>query len=164
VNAWTPTVLGAVLVGSLVWVGYHVTDVPGSRTAEAPSAPPPAADPGVILVVVRFKADLDTLRAAIPPNRVLLDRRDSLALTGGRIFATSIEAASEPLSRLGWAHRGLEILDPTTPRNTHNRRPSSHAADPAAASSDPFLALSKKNTLTRQDAEALLNHMLNTPP
>jgi hypothetical protein len=118
-------------------------------------APTDSAESVMVIVVGEF-GRIDRLRRHIPRDQIVADHADAIALAGGRIFATRIEAASAPLSELGWANRSLEIVDPATRRAAI---PTGDAA-PSAASEN----LATKDTLTMAEALRLLDESSGPVP
>ena len=109
-------------------------------------------------VMVMLVGDTDSvaeIRDAVDPDRIVASTPDAFALVEGRIIATSVEAASRPLNKAGWASRSIEIVEPPT-----RRRPGYAAAQAAGApSEDPFVALKNKDVLTEGQTLKLLNEM-----
>ena len=121
-----------------------------------------ATEAPVVVMVMRDQASVNTVRAVIEPKRILAASEDAFATAEGRIFATSIEAASEPLNLAGWANRRIEFVDVAGKRKPTFAEIQARAqAEEAAevASETAMDALKNKDSLTRSEALELLQEM-----
>jgi hypothetical protein len=121
------------------------------------SMAPARSKDAVLVIVVRDAAAIEGLRRRIPREHIVSSHPDAIALAGGRIFATRIEAASAPLSELGWADRRLEIVDPASRATA-----TSHAGPAAAGAGAENLAT--QETLTLGETLRLLDETSGVPP
>ncbi len=110
------------------------------------TATSPVREP-VIVLVVETPENVEAMRAAVHPDRIVAEARNSFALDEGRVIAASVETAGESLTAAGWVHRPLEIL-------LQNRRPES--PQPASA---PAVNLASKSPLSQAEALRLLNQL-----
>lgn len=134
----TPFLIGAVIVGGLVLVLYlwppswSFRQLDGWLKQAATSQEP---EP-VVVLVVETPENVEIMRAAVHPDRIVAEAENSFALDEGRVIAASLETAGESLTAAGWVDRPLEIM--LTQRRSESPEP---APGPAAnLASSPILS------------------------
>jgi len=134
--------------------------------SELPESAPhePVGEP-VLVVTVESRALLEHVRSKFAKHRIVASGRDVFALDGGCIFAYDLEAVGAPLTKLGWAHRPLQIVGGERPGSAPEA-----LGEPSASSTTPVDGprligeLAKKDKLTPGDAMLLLEHIDDPTP
>ena len=145
--------LVAVAVGGALWLG------PPEARAWLPAV---VGEEPVLLLLVDGRAGVALVRGAVDPARVLVSTPDALVLAEGRVVATSPEAAGGPLTRAGWAERGIEIWRAAPAHRAGPPPGRARAGSEAGERTGPSLAeLRHKPTLTTAEAMAALRLMGN---
>jgi hypothetical protein len=111
----------------------------------------------VTVMLVGDQESVAAIREAVHPDRIVASTPDGFALVEGRIIATSIEAASRPLNKAGWADRQIEIVLPPAPLKPDF--PTMQRASAGTGSSDTVSALKDKQVLTPAETRKILETM-----
>lgn len=109
-----PFSIGAVIVAGLVaglyvWPPNWSFPQLGSWLKQTATS---AGQVPVLVLVVGTPENVEVMRAAVHPDRIVAEAKSSFALDEGRVIATSVETAGESLTAAGWVHRPLEIMLP----------------------------------------------------
>ena len=106
----TPFLIGAVIAGGLVlYVWPPNWSFPQLDSWLTQTATPEGPEP-VLVLVVGTPENVEIMRAAVHPDRIVAEAENSFALDEGRVIAASLETAGESLTAAGWVHRPLEIM------------------------------------------------------
>ncbi len=122
---------------------------------------PGAREPAVLVLLVRDRGGLASVRDAVAPERVLVAGPDALVLREGRVVATSAEAAGESLTAAGWVDRDIELWAPEA--SAQRTAPVPSAAPTAAEAASGLAELADRPTLSAAEAVLALR-MLDAAP
>jgi hypothetical protein len=104
---WIGLCLG-LAIGWLLWSG----DAP--ELPELPSVAgtsPASRSDTVLVIVVETEQNVETVRGAVAPDRVVVASQQGIAVSPRRLVVTSVEHAGELLTAAGWSDHSLEIVD-----------------------------------------------------
>ncbi|MFQ5513780.1 MAG: hypothetical protein ACE5FG_05025 [Myxococcota bacterium] len=156
--------LGMLAIGglALLFWGPWSPELPSLELPELrASFPGESRVPPVTVVLLPDRSSVRVLREAVAPERVVVSSEEAVVLAEGHVFATSIEAATEPINRAGWAERPIRFA-----RGSGQARPSAvrHEEATAGASqratdADAFLSLKDERSLSHSDTLRLLEAM-----
>lgn len=105
-----------------------------------------SGDP-VLVIVVETRENLEIVRGAVAPDRIVVSTEAGLAISPHRVVATSLERAGTLVTKTGWHDRPLEIVA------IDRRTPDRDASDDERVD---IASLVNKPTLTRAEAYRLL--------
>ncbi len=75
-----------------------------------------SSEPKITVMVVDTRANVDAMRSAVEPGRIIADSPNAFALKEGRVFTTDVASANIPINDAGWAGRPLDIIQPPSRR------------------------------------------------
>ena len=155
------SLLGAGLIVLLLWGANWewrpVELMPWLSRAFAKEPLQEHTDLPVTVMLVGNRESVAAIREAVHPDRIVASTPDGFALIEGRIIATSVEAASRPLNKAGWADRQIEIVLPPAPLMPDF--PATQRSSAGTGSTDPVSALKDKKVLTPAETRKLLGAM-----
>ena len=118
--------------------------------------------PAVLVMVIPDVASINAIRESIIPERIIASSEQGFALIDGRVFATSIGAATDPINLAGWADRPIELVEsPGGHKPTVYQQQTAEAARllEEAPEADAYRALKGKGSLSRGESLRLLEEM-----
>jgi hypothetical protein len=145
--------LAGILVAAAAGLFLAVQLIPSPERIPDGAAAPLGSESEVAILVVHDKNLLREVRAAVHDDRVVAESEFAFALEEGRIVALESPYAGPLIGALGWAERGIELIDASTLGGRDPRRVSRSSA-PAQ---NDLARLSKKQTLSLGEAIRVLN-------
>jgi hypothetical protein len=118
----------------------------------------------VLVFLVGSRDRVGQVRAAVHPDRIVVETPDAFALREGRIVAVDVDAVPAPYTEAGWMDREIEIMylqrvEWWKAERSRSSSPERRGGEADAARQARLRALMQKGTLTAGEQIFLLQAM-----